>query len=114
MVLTDLHLVMIGILAGLLTQAFKVWRGKSGAGLPAWARDGFIFVASLGLSFFVGSSVVWPVFPPWAGDLMPYILALIDYAAALVVMVGQVVGPAHVVYLAMKKAVYDKIDALKS
>ena len=114
MELSDGMVIVIGIVASVMAQIFKVWRRARGTGPGQLMRDTLIFVASVGLVYVGGQTFTWPAFPAFANDPALFAGALVAWAGALFVVIGKVIGVAHAVYLVLKPAIYDRFTVFMS
>jgi len=111
--LLEWQVIVVGLVAGVLGQAIKVYREKSGKEIPTVAIQWVIFGLSLPFAAW-WAGFVFPPLPVFSGEPVEIVASVLGFAGALVNMAGQFIGTATVIYHVLKPLVYDKIKLLKA
>jgi hypothetical protein len=110
MILSEFQLVIVGLVASVLVQIVRFIGDKTGKPVSNVVIQWLVFAISLGLGAWWGV-FEFPVFPGFGGP--DALLGIVDFVAALVALVGQLLGVAFVVYNVLLKKVFDAIEPLK-
>ena len=108
--LQEWQLVLVGFVASVLVQLIRFAGEKLGQPVGKTVIQWLVFALSLGFGLWFGA-FTFPPLPAFGG---PESLAgIVDFIGALVVLAGQLLGVAYVIYNVILKKVFDAIEPLR-
>ena len=110
LVLQEWQIVLVGLVASIIVQLIRFIADKTGKQIGDIAIQWLVFGVSIGLGVWWGS-FDFPAFPAFGGP--ESLAAIADFIAAVVALIGQLLGVAYVVYNVLLKKVFDAIEPLR-
>jgi|GEM_PF-4357629 len=109
MLLEPWNTILFFVIIAILTQFYKLWKGKGGKTPSKLFLQILTFVLSGIFVFFNGGFVglIWPIFPAWSGDFVGFLGGIIVFAGDLIAVIGLAFGAMMALYEGLLKRIFE-------